>query len=177
MTHRTTTARVMTLAAAGITLVLALSGCNAGDKSDATEDQSSQYGFNESGLPIVDKTLTLRIAGEKASACPGLQRDGSRPAMSKTPTSQSTGTCCTGGLLREAQSPARVERSSGCLLQLEFTDEELVRYGGNGTFSPSKTSSTSTPPISRRSSRPAPSSRPRSPHPTGTSTPSRTPRN
>lgn len=48
---------------------LLLAGCSGSDTTKI-EDQSAKFGFNDEGLPIVDKTLTLTAGGSKAPLAP-----------------------------------------------------------------------------------------------------------
>ncbi|WP_243077169.1 ABC transporter substrate-binding protein [Microbacterium sp. SS28] len=65
MRHR----RFLTATAFALTGAVLLAGCTAGGSTE-TEDKSADYGFNEEGLPIVDKTLTLTYGGTKAPLAP-----------------------------------------------------------------------------------------------------------
>ncbi|MGX9349245.1 ABC transporter substrate-binding protein [Microbacterium sp. KNMS] len=65
MRHRRFTLALAGLAAAGVVVT----GCSAAGTSEI-EDASAEYGFNEEGLPIVDKTLTLTFGGTKSPLSP-----------------------------------------------------------------------------------------------------------
>ncbi len=66
MRHR----RFVIATTATLTGALLLAGCSAGGGGADIEDKSADYGFNEEGLPIVDKTLTLTFGGSKAPLAP-----------------------------------------------------------------------------------------------------------
>ena len=66
MRHRRFTA-ITALAAGG---ALLLAGCTGGGGSTEVADKSDDFGFNQTGLPIVDDTLTLSFGGTKSALAP-----------------------------------------------------------------------------------------------------------
>src|SRR4029453_8717392 len=61
--------RLGTAVAAAAILSLALSACS-GSTDAAVDDESSAFGFHHTSLPLVEKSLTPSIAGEKALLAP-----------------------------------------------------------------------------------------------------------
>lgn len=62
--------RFFSASAVTITGALLLAGCSAGGTGAEIEDKSADFGFNDTGLPIVDDTLTLSFGGSKAPLAP-----------------------------------------------------------------------------------------------------------
>lgn len=56
----------------GLAATAVLSGCGGDSGSAATDiaDASKDFGFKESGLPIVDKELSLKFTGSKSALAP-----------------------------------------------------------------------------------------------------------
>ncbi len=65
MRHR----RFLSASALALTGAILLAGCGAGGGTDVA-DKSADFGFNKTGLPIVDETLTLTAGGSKAPLAP-----------------------------------------------------------------------------------------------------------
>ncbi|MDF2993762.1 MAG: carbohydrate transporter substrate-binding protein family [Microbacterium sp.] len=128
--------RVVGVLAAGAAVCLVLSACSPASGGTIT-DKSSEYGFNEKGLPIVDKPLTLTIAGEKASLAPDYNE------MSLVQGwQQETNISIEWNLLApEVYSEKRnlllaSNDLPDAFFNSKFTDQELVRYGTDGTLIP-----------------------------------------
>lgn len=128
--------RLVPMAAAGAILALALTSCTAPEETSG-DDRSSEYGFNETGLPIVDDTLTLSIAGEKASLAP----DYNDMALVQQWEEDTNIAIEWNMLAPEVYLDKRnLQLASNDLpdafLNSKFTDDELVRYGTDGTLIP-----------------------------------------
>lgn len=128
--------RLAPTAAAGAILALALTSCTAPDETSG-DDRSSEYGFNETGLPIVDETLTLSIAGEKASLAPDYNEmelvqqweEDTNVAIEWNMLAPEVYLDKRNLLLASNDLP-------DAFLNSKFTDDELVRYGTDGTLIP-----------------------------------------
>lgn len=128
--------RLAPTAAAGAILALALTSCTAPDETSG-DDRSSEYGFNETGLPIVDETLTLSIAGEKASLAPDYNEmelvqqweEDTNIAIEWNMLAPEVYLDKRNLLLASNDLP-------DAFLNSRFTDDELVRYGTDGTLIP-----------------------------------------
>lgn len=128
--------RLAPTAAAGAILALALTSCTAPDEASG-DDRSSEYGFNETGLPIVDETLTLSIAGEKASLAPDYNEmelvqqweEDTNIAIEWNMLAPEVYLDKRNLLLASNDLP-------DAFLNSRFTDDELVRYGTDGTLIP-----------------------------------------
>lgn len=128
--------RLAPTAAAGAILALALTSCTAPDETSG-DDRSSEYGFNETGLPIVDETLTLSIAGEKASLAPDYNdmelvqqwEEDTNIAVEWNMLAPEVYLDKRNLLLASNDLP-------DAFLNSKFTDDELVRYGTDGTLIP-----------------------------------------
>lgn len=128
--------RLAPTAAAGAILALALTSCTAPDETSG-DDRSSEYGFNETGLPIVDETLTLAIAGEKASLAPDYNEmelvqqweEDTNIAIEWNMLAPEVYLDKRNLLLASNDLP-------DAFLNSKFTDDELVRYGTDGTLIP-----------------------------------------
>ena len=128
--------RLAPTAAAGAILALALTSCTAPDETSG-DDRSSEYGFNETGLPIVDETLTLSIAGEKASLAPDYNEmelvqqweEDTNVAIEWNMLAPEVYLDKRNLLLASNDLP-------DAFLNSRFTDDELVRYGTDGTLIP-----------------------------------------
>lgn len=128
--------RLAPTAAAGAILALALTSCTAPDETSG-DDRSSEYGFNETGLPIVDETLTLSIAGEKASLAPDYNEmelvqqweEDTNIAIEWNMLAPEVYLDKRNLLLASNDLP-------DAFLNSKFTDDELVRYGTDGTLIP-----------------------------------------
>ncbi|WP_426320524.1 ABC transporter substrate-binding protein [Microbacterium sp. E-13] len=136
MMHSKNGGRAVGGVAVALTLILALAACgNGGD--DATADESDQFGFKASGLPIVEKPLTLTIAGEKASLAP----DYNEMSLVQAWQDDTNITIDWQMLAPEVYSEKRnlllaSNDLPDAFLNSKFTDAELVRYGTNGTLIP-----------------------------------------
>lgn len=128
--------RLAPTAAAGAIIALALTSCTAPDETSG-DDRSSEYGFNETGLPIVDETLTLSIAGEKASLAPDYNEmelvqqweEDTNIAIEWNMLAPEVYLDKRNLLLASNDLP-------DAFLNSRFTDDELVRYGTDGTLIP-----------------------------------------
>lgn len=128
--------RLAPTAAASAILALALTSCTAPDETSG-DDRSSEYGFNETGLPIVDETLTLSIAGEKASLAPDYNEmelvqqweEDTNIAIEWNMLAPEVYLDKRNLLLASNDLP-------DAFLNSRFTDDELVRYGTDGTLIP-----------------------------------------
>ncbi len=135
-TRRGHIARFRAAVAAAAILSLALTAC--GSSSDAAvDDESSEFGFNETGLPIVEKSLTLSIAGEKSSLAP----DYNDMALVQQWQEDTNIEIEWNLLAPEVYSQKRnlllaSNDLPDAFINSKFTDEELVRYGTNGTLIP-----------------------------------------
>lgn len=135
-TDRGGTARLGSAVAAAAILSLVLSGCGSSPDT-ALDDQSSEFGFNETGLPIVDKPLTLSIAGEKSSLAP----DYNDMALVQQWQEDTNIEVEWNLLAPEVYSQKRnlllaSNDLPDAFINSRFTDDELVRYGTNGTLVP-----------------------------------------
>ncbi|MFH8253115.1 ABC transporter substrate-binding protein [Microbacterium sp. B2969] len=136
MTHSTSRIRAGAAFALGATLVVALCACTSGGDA-AQEDQSSRYGFNETGLPVVDKPLTLKIAGEKASLAP----DYNDMALVQQWQKDTNITVDWNMLAPEVYTDKRnlllaSNELPDAFFNSKFTDQELAKYGTDGTLIP-----------------------------------------
>jgi putative aldouronate transport system substrate-binding protein len=128
--------RLAPAAAAGVILSLALSSCSA-PEIESVEDRSSDYGFNETGLPIVDDELTIEIAGEKASLAP----DYNEMTLVQQ-WEEDTNIAVEWNLLAPEVYPDKrnlllaSNDLPDAFFNSRFTDDELVRYGTDGTLIP-----------------------------------------
>lgn len=135
--HRHPAARRLTAAVAATAVAaLALTSCSAATE-ETVEDRSDEYGFNETGLPIVDEELTIRIAGEKASLAP----DYNEMTLVQQ-WEEDTNIAVEWNLLNPEVYPDKrnlllaSNDLPDAFFNSKFTDDELVRYGTDGTLIP-----------------------------------------
>lgn len=128
--------RYAALLASGVAVTLALSACGAG--SDTTkEDQSGKFGFNETGLPIVDETLTLTIAGEKASLAPDYNEMSLVQGWEADTNIKVSWNLLAPEVYSEKRNLLLASNDlPDAFFNSKFTDQELVRYGTDGTLIP-----------------------------------------
>ena len=113
----------------------ALTACTGGEAG--TADKSQDVGLNKTGLPVVDEKITLTFSGEKAPLAPeydsmSLVRDWEKDTnidirwdnLPTTVYQEKKNLLLAGGDLPDA------------FYNTGFTDEEIVRYGANGTLLP-----------------------------------------
>jgi putative aldouronate transport system substrate-binding protein len=136
MTHSAKRARIVGGVAASLALSLTLSACGNGG-TDTVSDQSDDFGFQASGLPIVEKPLTLTIAGEKASLAP----DYNDMSLVQGWEESTNITIDWQMLAPEVYSEKRnlllaSNDLPDAFLNSKFTDSELVKYGTDGTLIP-----------------------------------------
>jgi putative aldouronate transport system substrate-binding protein len=136
MIERRTRGRVAGGVAAALALALALTGCGNGNADD-TADKSDEFGFQPTGLPIVEKQLTLTIAGEKSSLAP----DYNEMTLVQGWEEDTNITIDWEMLAPEVYSEKRnlllaSNDLPDAFLNSRFTDAELVKYGTNGTLIP-----------------------------------------
>lgn len=129
-------ARLGAAVAASVILSLVLTGC--GSTPDAAlEDESSAFGFNETGLPIVDKPLTLSIAGEKASLTPDYNELSLVQQWQEDTNIEVEWNLLAPEVYSQKRNLLLASNDlPDAFINSKFTDEELVRYGTNGTLIP-----------------------------------------
>ena len=168
MRHR----RFLTASALAMTGAVLLAGCTGGGGSAEIKDKSADFGFNEEGLPIVDDTLTLTFGGTKAPLAPEYSEMELVQQWEEDTNIAITWENLPDQVYAEKKN---LMLASGDLPDVLFntglTDAEIVQNGSNGTLLPlEEPDRASTPPPSPRSSMSGPTSGPRSPRRTGTST-------
>ena len=128
--------RLGTAVAAAAILSLALSACSGGTDA-AVDDESSAFGFNETGLPIVDKTLTLSIAGEKASLAPDYNEMSLVQQWQEDTNIEVEWNLLAPEVYSQKRNLLLASNDlPDAFINSKFTDDELVRYGVNGTLIP-----------------------------------------
>jgi putative aldouronate transport system substrate-binding protein len=134
--RRRGSARLGSAVAAAAILSLALSGCGS-SPDPAVDDESSAFGFNETGLPIVDKELTLSIAGEKASLAPDYNEMSLVQQLQEDTNIEVDWNLLAPEVYTEKRNLLLASKDlPDAFINSRFTDEELVRYGVNGTLIP-----------------------------------------
>ncbi|MBM7505892.1 ABC transporter substrate-binding protein [Agromyces aurantiacus] len=128
--------RIAPAAAAGVILALALAACS-GPQEATVDDRSSEYGFNETGLPIVDKALTLTIAGEKASLAPDYNEMSLVQQWEEDTNIAIEWNMLAPDVYAEKRNLLLASNDlPDAFFNSKFTDDELVRYGTDGTLIP-----------------------------------------
>ena len=135
-TDRGGTTRLGAAVAASAILSLVLTGCGSGTDA-AVDDESSAFGFQETGLPIVEKPLTLSIAGEKASLAPDYNDMSLVQQWQEDTNIEVEWNLLAPDVYSEKRNLLLASNDlPDAFINSKFTDEELVRYGTNGTLIP-----------------------------------------
>ncbi len=128
--------RLGTAVGAAAILSLALSACSGGTDA-AVDDESSAFGFNDTGLPIVEKTLTLSIAGEKASLAPDYNEMSLVQQWQEDTNIEVEWNLLAPEVYSQKRNLLLASNDlPDAFINSRFTDDELVRYGVNGTLIP-----------------------------------------
>jgi putative aldouronate transport system substrate-binding protein len=130
------TKRVIPAVAAGVILALALSACSTGNDANS-QDESSKFGFHDAGLPIVDKTLTITIAGEKAALAPDYNEMELVQGLEADTNIAIEWNMLDADVYAEKKNLLLASNDlPDAFFNSRFTDQELVQYGVNGTLIP-----------------------------------------
>src|SRR5918995_3847419 len=130
------TARLTSAVAASAALALTLSACGSGSDA-ALDDESSAFGFQETGLPIVEKPLTLSIAGEKASLAPDYNDMELVQQWQEDTNIEVEWNLLAPEVYSQKRNLLLASNDlPDAFINSKFTDDELVRYGTDGTLVP-----------------------------------------
>lgn len=133
MRHR----RFLTASAVAIAGAVLLAGCTGGGDAAEITDKSADFGFNEEGLPIVDKTLTLTYGGTKAPLAPDYSEMELVQQWERDTNIAITWENLPDQVYAEKKN---LMLASGDMPDVLFntglSDSEIVQNGGNGTLLP-----------------------------------------
>ena len=136
MHHRHSSRYITALLTSGLLASVALTSCSAESNAPQT-DQSSDYGFAETGLPIVSKPLTLNIAGEKASLAPDYNDMSLVQGWEKDTQIEIEWNLLAPEVYSEKRNLLLASNDlPDAFFNSKFTDQEIVRYGSDGTLIP-----------------------------------------
>jgi putative aldouronate transport system substrate-binding protein len=116
---------------------LLLAGCTTGGGNDPVQDRSSEVGFNETGLPIVDDTLSLTFGGTKSALSP----DYSSMQLVQQWEADTNISIDWKNLPEQVYAEKKnlllaSDDVPNVLFNSGLTDAEIVQYGENGTLLP-----------------------------------------
>lgn len=119
----------------GLTASLALTGCT--NNESAGSDKAEKVAFNETGLPIVDKQVTLNIVSPKAALAPDYSEMVIFDRLQKATNVKIKWNNIPGDGYQEKKN---LMLASGDLPDAfyasGFSDHDLIQYGQNGTIIP-----------------------------------------
>jgi putative aldouronate transport system substrate-binding protein len=127
--------RHIAVAAVGVSTVM-LSACT-GAAPLAGDDRSNEFGFHETGLPIVDKALTLDIAGEASSLAPDYnEMEIFQRSEADTNVAVEWNMFAPDVYIEKRNLLLASNDLPDAFFNSKFTDQELIRYGTDGTLIP-----------------------------------------
>nr|WP_263326314.1 ABC transporter substrate-binding protein [Neobacillus sp. Marseille-Q6967] len=119
----------------GLSATLALTGCSNNDS--ASSEKKTETAFNKTGLPIVDKKVTLNFVSPKAALAPDYSEMVIFDRLEKATNVQIKWNNIPGDGYQEKKN---LMLASGDLPDAfyasGFSDNDLVQYGQNGTIIP-----------------------------------------
>lgn len=135
MRKRMKKSKASTILVLGLTATLALTGCTNNDS--ASSDSAEKVTFNKTGLPIVDKQVTLNIVSSKAALAPDYSEMVIFDRLQEATNVKIKWNNIPGDGYQEKKN---LMLASGDLpdafYSSGFSDHDLVQYGQNGTIIP-----------------------------------------
>lgn len=135
MRKRMKKSKTSTILVLGLTATLALTGCTNNDS--ASSNSAEKVAFNKTGLPIVDKQVTLNIVSSKAALAPDYSEMVIFDRLQEATNVKIKWNNIPGDGYQEKKN---LMLASGDLpdafYSSGFSDHDLVQYGQNGTIIP-----------------------------------------